>query len=576
MFVKTDPQRSLLECEFLLPPEKRERLEKSWAEPFRQIVLPLIDEEVFRDAFCENNGRPNKSIRLLVCLHILKEWNDLTDEQVLDQLEYNLQWHYALGIESGTAHVCQKTLHNFRVMMMGNDRAQQVFVQITRELAKADGLNLGRQRLDSTHVLSNIAVLTRLGLFVETVTHFLKELRREDADAFESLDAGYGRRYLDREGYFSDAKRAQARRRLPVVAADVYALVSTFEADAAVSAMPSFELLMRLFEEQCEVVGDDDGRDDDESGGGAGDGELRVKVIEPKTVDSDSLQSPHDSDATYGHKGKGFEVQVSETCDDDNPYQIITGTEVNGAHESDQNAVGPMLDQLEQSEMLPEEELADTGYGSGANIIESAQRGVDLHAPVPDPDAPPPTEHFTAPVDGDFSPEAGAESGAGCASGPADIQDTPIDLAGFTFDATYHEVRQCPEGNAPERQHIAGNQVIATFSAEHCGSCPLSSRCPTRVLSSGERQLRRAPANIATEVRQAEQQSPAFRERYKKRSGIEATNQELKGRHGLGNLRIRGKPRVELAVRLKSLALNVKRATQFHVFNMANYAPCGC
>jgi len=575
MFVKTDPQRSLLECEFLLPPEKRERLEKSWAEPFRQIVLPLIDEEVFRDAFCENNGRPNKSIRLLVCLHILKEWNDLTDEQVLDQLEYNLQWHYALGIESGTAHVCQKTLHNFRVIMMGNDRAQQVFVQITRELAKADGLNLGRQRLDSTHVLSNIAVLTRLGLFVETVTHFLKELRREDADAFDSLDAGYGRRYLDREGYFSDAKRAQARRRLPVVAADVYALVSTFETDAAVSAMPSFELLMRLFEEQCEVVGDDDGRDDDESGGGAGDGELRVKVIEPKTVDSDSLQSPHDSDATYGHKGKGFEVQVSETCDDDNPYQIITGTEVNGAHESDQNAVLPMLDQLEQSEMLPEEELADTGYGSGANIIESAQRGVDLHAPVPDPDAPPPTEHFTAPVDGDFSPEAGAESGAGCASGPADIQDTPIDLAGFTFDATYHEVRQCPEGNAPERQHIAGNQVIATFSAEHCGSCPLSSRCPTRVLSSGERQLRRAPANIATEVRQAEQQSPAFRERYKKRSGIEATNQELKGRHGLGNLRIRGKPRVELAVRLKSLALNVKRATQFHVFNMANYAPCG-
>ena len=37
MFVKTDPQRSLLECEFLLPPEKRQRLKKSWAEP--DIVL---------------------------------------------------------------------------------------------------------------------------------------------------------------------------------------------------------------------------------------------------------------------------------------------------------------------------------------------------------------------------------------------------------------------------------------------------------------------------------------------------------------------------------------------------------
>ena len=576
MFVKTDPQRSLLECEFLLPPEKRERLEKSWAAPFRERILPLVDEEVFRDAFCEDNGRPNKSIRLLVCVHILKEWNDLTDEQVLEHLEFNLLWHYALGITAEDAHLCQKTLHNFRVILMGNDRAKQTFEQITRELAKADGLKLGRQRLDSTHVLSNIAVLTRLGLFVETVTHFLRELRKEDPDAFESLDAGYARRYLNREGYFSDAKRAQARRRLPVVAADVYALVSLFETDVTVRALPSFDLLMRLFEEQCEVVTDNEGGDDGEQGGGQGGGGLRVKVVEPKTVDSDSLQSPHEPDATYGHKGKGFEVQVSETCDDDNPYQVITGTEVNGAHESDQNAVEPMLDQLEESEMLPEEELADTGYGSGANIVESAQRGVDLHAPVPDPDAPPPTEHFTAPVDDDFSPEAGAESAAGGASGPADIQDTPIDLAGFTFDATYHEVRQCPQGNAPERQHMAGNQVIATFSVEHCGSCPLSSRCPTRVLSSGERQLRRAPANIATEVRQAEQRSLEFKERYRKRSGIEATNQELKGRHGLGNLRIRGKPRVELAVRLKSLALNVKRATQFHVFQMAQCAPCSC
>ena len=123
---------------------------------------------------------------------------------------------------------------------------------------------------------------------------------------------------------------------------------------------------------------------------------------------------------------------------------------------------------------------------------------------------------------------------------------------------------------------MAGDQVIATFSADHCESCPLASRCPTRVLASGQRQLRRAPANIATEVRQAEQQSGAFKERYRKRSGIESTNEELKGRHGLGNLRIRGKPRVELAVRLKSLALNVKRAMQFHVSNMAELAPCGC
>ena len=96
-FRATDPQRSLLESEFLLPEKKHRLLEKSWAIPFREVVFPLIDEEIFRDAFKEG-GRPNVPIRMLVGLHILKEWNDLTDEQVVENLQFNLQWHAALGL----------------------------------------------------------------------------------------------------------------------------------------------------------------------------------------------------------------------------------------------------------------------------------------------------------------------------------------------------------------------------------------------------------------------------------------------------------------------------------------------
>lgn len=577
MFRKTDPQRSLLECEFLVPPEKVERLKHSWAEPFRQHVLPLIDEEIFRDAFSETTGRPNKSIRMMVCLHILKEWNDLTDEQVLEQLEYNLQWQYALGITSQEAHTCQKSMHNHRVLLMESQRAQEEFEHVTRSLAEMDELKLGRQRLDSTHVLSNIAVLTRLTLFVETVTHFLKELRNEDPEAFRSLEAGYARRYLDREGYFSDAKREQARRRLPVVAEDVYALVSTFETDAEVSKLASFELLVRLFEEQCEVVFDESNDDDKGDNGGGGGGGPRVQVVEPKTVSSESLQSPHDPDATYGHKGKGYEVQISETCDDDNPYQVITATSVDGAHESDQNATVPMVEQLEVSGMRPDELLADTGYGSGENIVECAKRGVDLQAPVPDPDAPKPTKHFVSPVwQQSPSPSSEAEVEQECSEEKTSAEPGMLGLDAFTFNTTFDHVLSCPAGNAPSRQNPSDRVVVAVFSAALCSLCPLASRCPTRLLSNGDRQVRRAPSTLATEHRQAEQQTPAFKENYRKRSGIESTNQEAKSRHGLGNLRIRGKPRVALAVWLKSLAVNVKRSMQWHVAQMAPSASASC
>ena len=74
MFRPTDRQSSLLQSKFLMPAKKAARLEKSWAHAFRTVVMPLIDEETFRDAFHDSNGRPNKSILLLMGAHILKHW----------------------------------------------------------------------------------------------------------------------------------------------------------------------------------------------------------------------------------------------------------------------------------------------------------------------------------------------------------------------------------------------------------------------------------------------------------------------------------------------------------------------
>jgi len=60
MFRPTDSQQSLLESQFLVPPAKRARLEKSWSHPFRYKVLPLNDEEIYRADFDQETGRPNQ------------------------------------------------------------------------------------------------------------------------------------------------------------------------------------------------------------------------------------------------------------------------------------------------------------------------------------------------------------------------------------------------------------------------------------------------------------------------------------------------------------------------------------
>ena len=498
MFRKTDPQTSLLEATWLLPNKKRQRLEKSWAHAFRTRVMPLIDEEPFRDAFSADNGRTNFSIRLLTGAHLLKETNDLTDAQVIDQVEFNLQWQYALGITPEQAHLVQRTMHSYRVKLMENDRAQQLFEDLTHKLAVAEGVSLVRQRVDSTHVMSNIAVLTRLGLFCETVSHLLRTLRREMPAALEELDGRFRRRYLDREGYFADAKKQQARRRLPVVAADVHELVQVLRDHEQVRELEAFVVLLRLWREQCEVVreGDEDGDNTGSRGAGSagedGDRELaekkvKVRVREPKTVSSDSLQSPHDADATYGHKGKGYEVQLSETCAEDNALQLITGVAVGGAHESDQAALMPMIEQLIDSGMGPDELVADTGYGSGSNIVAAAEHGVDLQAPVQDPNAPVATDPFLAA--GEAVPEqATAPEQASSTALPNDearpmADDWPpselpdgIDMASFAFLSTFQHVLVCPNDHAPTSQQfgqVADGDVLVEAVRRLCPVVPL-------------------------------------------------------------------------------------------------------
>jgi hypothetical protein len=124
MFRPRDAQSSLFSSSMLLPDDKRERLERDWPGEFRRSVLPLIDEEVFRDLFCQDNGRPNKPVQTIVGVLVLKEIEDLTDMQALYRLDFDLGWHVALDLEPEEAHCCQKTLHTFRARIMANDRAR--------------------------------------------------------------------------------------------------------------------------------------------------------------------------------------------------------------------------------------------------------------------------------------------------------------------------------------------------------------------------------------------------------------------------------------------------------------------
>ena len=293
MFRKKDPQSSLFEASNLVPEAKARRLQASWAETFRSRALSLIDEELFAPLYCDDNGRPNRPVQTIFGVLLLKEMFGLSDEEALEQLEFSLLWHHALALTPEEAHLPQKTLHNFRARLLAHDEGRAAFTKTTDGILEALGTKVNRQRLDSTHVISNIAVLSRLGLFCETIRHFLSTLEAEHPRLFAQVPQRLRKRYLKEDGgatAYQDATSATGRRRLSVCARDLYRLCQLLKDTAAVG-MEAFTLMQRVLQEQCNVIKKKQrpSRDDDD----AGEGGVPVVLKAAKDVSSASLQSPH-------------------------------------------------------------------------------------------------------------------------------------------------------------------------------------------------------------------------------------------------------------------------------------------
>ncbi len=516
MFRPKRTQKSIFDHDIYLPDERLIAVEKTWAGPFRREILPLIDEERFRPLYCSDNGRPNVPVAIMTGLCILKEHFNLSDEAMLGSLEFDIRWQHAFDINNLESHICQKTLHNFRVLVTTHDKAREIFADVTDKIIQKANLSTEKQRLDSTHIVSNMANLTRLGLFVRTIEGFLKRVEKKHPKLYKKLPAVYDKTYLKRSGYFADVKSSMARRRLEKCARHLFDLVDRFKGHKQISRMKAYRLMVRLLEEQCEII--------------PGDGE-KVLLKEPQNISSESLQNPSDPDATYGRKGKGYKASLTETCVKENPFQVITDVSVDGAHASDQHDVMPVIERLEQRDQKPGELAADAGYGNGENIVQAQDHDVTLTAPVTMGKAP---------------------------------DEENMQLSDFDTTEDYSQVTSCIKEHAPIQCRLLKNSetVEAIFSGQICSRCELLPLCLVKRHKKGYYRLRYKRNKMAASRRRQEQKTKDFKERYKIRSGVEATISEADRVTGLKRSWTRGKARLGMSVFFKALAINIKRYTK--------------
>lgn len=504
-----DPRQTSLydPFEHVLDPAAREYLDTHWPGIFREVILEVLPVEPLAQPFHESLGRPTKELYSMAGLLLIQEFMDWTAEEAAEGYMFNQMVHYALNLDPARQTLSSRTVERYRRIFREKDLALEAFETVAATLVKVLDLKVSRQRLDSTHLFSQMALFGRTQLMGVAVKRFLTQVKRHDKAAYDALSEALRSRYASSEGHlFGDTARdREATRRLrQEVAEDMYALIERFGPDPLHQARPSYQALAQIFAEQCEVV------------------ESRVKIQEK--TGGRVMQNPSDPEATYdGHKGSGYQVQLSETCDAGNPVQLIVAARPQTAADRDEDSYVPVQEDLARRDLLPEQELADAGYGSDANVQAAQEAGVELVSPV---------------------------NRSKRDAGKLHVDD-------FVVDPETQEVKACPAGHAPLDSTFDGErqETCTHFDPASCAGCPRRACCPT----SGERRrtYRHTPGEQRRAQRYRAEQEPAFRETYAKRAGIEGSIGRMKRGVGLGQLRVRGQPSVFQAIYLKLAGWNI-------------------
>jgi len=352
-----------------LSEKARDRLETSWAGVFRREFFNRIDEKPFAVLFSDEPSRPNISVNVLLALESLKSGFHWSDGEMLDAFLFNLQVRYAVGYENvGEGGFDLRTVYNFRrrlcdhMRQTGENLIERAFEQITDEQVAAFQLKTGRLRMDSTQIASNIRRMGRVQLLVEVLQRVHRILNEVDRARYGEAFAPYLKGSSGQ--YVYHLKGDETGPHLQRIGELMHRLV--VELASSYHPHETYQVLHRVFHEQFMVDEElPQPRSDDEAGSDPS-GELPadetttdtsgdepsapttgstvewapsekglvdemaaspVQARRGQDISPASLQSPDDPEATYRKKRQrgyaGYVTNLTETCDADNPFQLI-------------------------------------------------------------------------------------------------------------------------------------------------------------------------------------------------------------------------------------------------------------
>lgn len=493
----------------------------------RDDVECWFEDEVFADLFPSHQGRPAESPAVLSLVLILQYVEGWTDRDAARAVATRIDVKYLLGLPLKDRGFHHSVLGAFRNRLIAGSAEERMLSELLGRCEAAELLKGGgRQRTDATHVLAAVREVNGLEMVGETLRHALNVLAEvapnwlRDQVSEDWFDR-YGVRF---EMHWLPRKPAERRALAEQIGADGYHLLTVvYGASAApwIREIAAVQTLREVWVQQYMLR----------------DGQVQRREPENQPPAALMIASPYDVEVRRGRKRQmrwtGGKVHLTETCDEDRPHLIIH-VETTPATTNDSRVMSTIQEDLADKGLLPDEHLVDSGY-VGAETLVRARKRYDVE--------------IVGPVKADTSWQARAQEGYAAADFVVDWETEAV---------------ECPQGKVSRhwraKEHPPGSHVIEVrFDRKDCTRCPSRARCTrSRKLP---RMLHLKPQEEYEALKRAREyeQTEEFRERYKKRAGVEGTISQGTRRFGLRRSRYVGLAKMHLQHLLTAVAINLCR-----------------
>ena len=512
-------QITLFDSLGFLSERKQKILDKSWAKTFSENIFSNIDEMIFAPLYSDKrNSRPNAPVNVIVGALILKELNGLTDDEIIEECEFDFRYQYALHTTSYEKQpLSDRTFSRFRErnaayeLVTGRDLIHECIVSLSENIRKYMDISPSIKRMDSMMIESNIRKMGRLELLYTCLANLVREIARDgQTNLLEGLKDYEEPNNRNRVIYHD--KSTPQNEKIQKIINDAVMLLPKCKEDY--EHTDNYQLLQRAIDEQTK---------NDNKGN-------HVLKNKEDGMSPDILQNPSDPDATYrskaGKSHKGYSANLVEAVDKKGSVIVDYQYDVNT--KSDASFIKEYIDNSKFSEETVTL-IADGAYASEETSNLAADKNINL---------------LTTGLLG---------------RKPKEI------LGQFELDENEYKITRCPAGYSPKSSSYIKqtDSIRVSFHKHQCEGCPYQSECNPNIKSRTANLLipLKSRRRILNSIEIMDDETRTLIGRI--RNGIETVPSVIRNKYKVDKMPVRGKLKTKQFFGFKIAALNFSKLIRF-------------